>query len=169
MEWLCEATPKEIVMVGRKAETMGELKQLVEKHIQNRITRRNSYDPICSECGTTTTTRMRTVRKSLTISGFVGLRDICLSMLLTGIGIRYWSSLEASLDEDRLCGKVFVELGWKPEGAPTITIGRTVKVEPHRSPHYFNTSLVIDWAFLSNHPKSPQLIGKQKKIRNDKK
>jgi hypothetical protein len=40
MEWLCEATPEEIVMVGRKAKTVGELKQLVEKHIRNRITRR---------------------------------------------------------------------------------------------------------------------------------
>ena len=51
MEWLCEATSEEIVMVGRKAKTVGELKQLVEKHIRNRITRRNPYDPICSECG----------------------------------------------------------------------------------------------------------------------
>ena len=51
MEWLCEATPEEIVRVGRGAKTVGELKQLVEKHIRNRITRRNPYDPICSECG----------------------------------------------------------------------------------------------------------------------
>jgi hypothetical protein len=36
MEWLCEATPEEIVKVGKKAETVSELKQLVEKHIQNR-------------------------------------------------------------------------------------------------------------------------------------
>jgi hypothetical protein len=55
MEWLCEATPEEIVMVGRKAKTVGELKQLVEKHIRNRITRRNAYDPICSECGSKST------------------------------------------------------------------------------------------------------------------
>jgi hypothetical protein len=27
MEWLCEATPEEIVMVGRKAKTVGELKE----------------------------------------------------------------------------------------------------------------------------------------------
>jgi hypothetical protein len=47
MEWLCEAIPEEIVMVGKKAETMRELKQLVEKHIQNRIRKRGPEERKC--------------------------------------------------------------------------------------------------------------------------
>jgi hypothetical protein len=51
MEWLCEATPEEIVMVGRKTETMKELEAAVRKYVQGRIKKRNPYDHICSECG----------------------------------------------------------------------------------------------------------------------
>jgi hypothetical protein len=51
MEWLCEATPEEIVRVGRKTETMEELETVVRKYVQGRIKRRNPYNPVCSECG----------------------------------------------------------------------------------------------------------------------
>jgi hypothetical protein len=51
MEWLCEATPEEIVRVGRRTNTMRELEAAVKKYVIRRITKRNIYDPICSECG----------------------------------------------------------------------------------------------------------------------
>jgi hypothetical protein len=51
MEWLCEATPEEIVKVGKKAETVSEQKQLVEKHIQNRIRKRGPEERKCRNCG----------------------------------------------------------------------------------------------------------------------
>jgi hypothetical protein len=38
-------------MVGKKAETMRELKQLVEKHIQNRIRKRGPEERKCRNCG----------------------------------------------------------------------------------------------------------------------
>ena len=52
MEWLCEATPEEIVRVGRKAEALGELEELVREHIQNRIKKRNPEERTCRNCGT---------------------------------------------------------------------------------------------------------------------
>ncbi|CAB3978681.1 Hypothetical predicted protein [Paramuricea clavata] len=51
MEWLCEATPEEIVKVDKKTNTMKELDTVVRKYVQGRIKRGNPYDPICSECG----------------------------------------------------------------------------------------------------------------------
>jgi hypothetical protein len=124
MEWLCEATPVEIIRVGKRTNTVRELEAAVGKYVIGRIRRRNIYDPICSECGSksiividgadtctncgtcdmnsttlvTTTTRTTILKRSLTIRGFVGLRDTCSSMLQQGIGIRYGSSSEASLD-----------------------------------------------------------------------
>jgi hypothetical protein len=50
MEWLCEATPEEIVRVGRKAETLKELEESVREHIQNRIKRRNPEERTCRNC-----------------------------------------------------------------------------------------------------------------------
>jgi hypothetical protein len=51
MEWLCEATPEDIVRVGKRTNTVRELEAAVRKYVIGRITRRNPYDPICSECG----------------------------------------------------------------------------------------------------------------------
>jgi hypothetical protein len=51
MEWLCEATPEEIVRVGKRTNTVRELEAAVIKYVIRRIKRRNIYDPICSECG----------------------------------------------------------------------------------------------------------------------
>ena len=51
MDWLCEATPEEIVMVGRNTETLGELEAAVRKHIQSRIKRRYPWDSVCINCG----------------------------------------------------------------------------------------------------------------------
>ena len=51
MEWLCEATPEEIVRVGKRTNTVRELEAAVRKYVIRRIKRRNIYDPICSECG----------------------------------------------------------------------------------------------------------------------
>ena len=51
MEWLCEATPEEIVMVGKNTNTVGELRAAVRKYVIERIKKRNVYDPICIECG----------------------------------------------------------------------------------------------------------------------
>ena len=51
MEWLCEATPEEIVRVGKRTNTVRELEAAVRKYVIGRIKRRNIYDPICSECG----------------------------------------------------------------------------------------------------------------------
>jgi hypothetical protein len=51
MDWLCEATPEEIVRVGRNTETLGELEAAVRKHIQSRIKRRYPGDSVCINCG----------------------------------------------------------------------------------------------------------------------
>ncbi|CAB3977547.1 Hypothetical predicted protein [Paramuricea clavata] len=107
MDWLCEATPEEIVRVVRRTNTMKELKAAVRKYVIRRIKGRNIYDPICSECGTTTTTRTTILKRSLAIRGFAGSRDICFNMLQPGTGTRYGSSLEASPEEgDTVRGKV---------------------------------------------------------------
>jgi hypothetical protein len=193
MEWLCEATPEEIVTVGRKAKTVGELKQLVEKHIQNRITRRGPEERKCRNCGSKFIVLISgadtcTVCGTSEVSHFshyisynynkddylkkkschkrvrwferhllkhVANRDRdkireqfrkivrCIQRLRLQRGrniVRYKFYLLrlASMDgielrdppediktekivnilEDRLYGKVFVELGWKPEGCP---------------------------------------------------
>ena len=45
MDWLCEVTPEELVRVGRRTNTMGELEAAVRKYVITRIKRRNIYDP----------------------------------------------------------------------------------------------------------------------------
>jgi hypothetical protein len=49
MGWLCEATPEEIVSVGRKTKTMEELETAVRKYVQRRIKRRNPYNQVCTK------------------------------------------------------------------------------------------------------------------------
>jgi hypothetical protein len=40
MNWLCEVTVDEMMRVGKDAETIPELRSLVEEYVQERITKR---------------------------------------------------------------------------------------------------------------------------------
>ena len=51
MNWLCEVTPEEMVKVGRKANTIRELKEEVNKYTQERIVRRSREERTCRNCG----------------------------------------------------------------------------------------------------------------------
>jgi hypothetical protein len=51
MNWLCEVTPEEIMKVGRKAESIQELRELVNKYTQERIVRRSKEERTCRNCG----------------------------------------------------------------------------------------------------------------------
>ncbi|CAB4023168.1 Hypothetical predicted protein [Paramuricea clavata] len=51
MDWLQTVTPEEVVLVGRKLNTIEELEVSVRKYVEGRIKRKHIYDPICSECG----------------------------------------------------------------------------------------------------------------------
>jgi hypothetical protein len=182
MEWLCEATPEEIVRVGKRTNTMGELEAAVRKYVIRRI---NIYDPICSECGSKSIVmidgadtctmcgtcemnnfsyyvsynynkddylkkkschkRVRWFERHLLKHVAARDRDTireqfrsvvrCIQRLRLQRGrniVRYKFYLLRLRDppedirtqkivnilEDRLYGKVFVDLGWKPEGRP---------------------------------------------------
>jgi hypothetical protein len=50
MNWLCEVTVDEMMRVGKDAETIPELRSLVEEYVQERITKRQRRRPRCHEC-----------------------------------------------------------------------------------------------------------------------
>jgi hypothetical protein len=50
MNWLCEVTVDEMMRVGKDAETIPELRSLVEEYVQERITKRQRRKPRCQEC-----------------------------------------------------------------------------------------------------------------------
>jgi hypothetical protein len=51
MNWLCEVTPEEMMKVGRKAESIQELRELVNKYTEERIVRRSKEERTCRNCG----------------------------------------------------------------------------------------------------------------------
>jgi hypothetical protein len=50
MDWLFEVTVSEMAEVGRDAETIPELRELIREYVQDRITKRQGRSPRCRGC-----------------------------------------------------------------------------------------------------------------------